>query len=156
MYYLYNGVKLPNIYTVYTPEIQKTHPFAYIYRGDFDNNGSWDGFYLDVFSSYDYRKTSSGEHALYHATENTLGWKIVADENGLPKTDVWIETAGIGAYVVPSEGMWEFWSNFDMLNEDGSVFLAASDPVPVSPVQIDPALLVQSFFTGQAVRRSRK
>lgn len=27
--------------------------------------------------------------------------------------------------------------------------------IPVSPVQINPALLVQSFFTGQALRRNR-
>ena len=48
------------------------------------------------------------------------------------------------------------WSNTDIYNEDGTLYLAASDPVPVSPVKLNPALLVQSFFTGQALRRSRK
>jgi hypothetical protein len=61
-----------------------------------------------------------------------------------------------------------FWSNTDLYTESGNLYLAASYPIdaetgeeirdyaPVSPVQINPALLVQSFFTGQAVRRSRK
>lgn len=31
----------------------------------------------------------------------------------------------------------------------------ASDPVPVNPVQIDPAALMQGFFVGQAIRRMR-
>lgn len=43
------------------------------------------------------------------------------------------------------------WANYAVLNLDGSVYLAAS----VSPVKLNPALLVQSFFTGQAVRRNR-
>lgn len=48
------------------------------------------------------------------------------------------------------------WTNFDLRTKEGDyVWLAASDPVPVSPVKLNPALLVQSFFTGQAIRRNR-
>lgn len=36
-----------------------------------------------------------------------------------------------------------------------SVSLAASDPVPVSPVKLNPALLVQGFLMGQAIRSMR-
>ena len=28
--FLYNGNEMPDIYTVYTPELQETHPFALI------------------------------------------------------------------------------------------------------------------------------
>ena len=47
------------------------------------------------------------------------------------------------------------WSNHDIKDENGTLYLAASDPVPVTPVQINPALLVQGFLTGQALRRNR-
>ena len=54
------------------------------------------------------------------------------------------------------------WANYDVYYSDsveevgGTLYLAASDPVPVSPVQLNPADVVQGYFVGMAVKRSRK
>ena len=43
--YLYNGIELPDIYTVYTPEIQKEYPFLYL---TYAHIGSWYSYYLNI------------------------------------------------------------------------------------------------------------
>lgn len=86
------------------------------------------------------------------------------DTNLAVKADgtVWNLTGQSWQY---SDGAWEtgavqfgipIWANFPLYDTEGNLVIAASEPVPVSPVKLNPALLVQSFFTGQAVRRSRK
>ena len=47
------------------------------------------------------------------------------------------------------------WSNHSFPGPNGEDWIAASDPVPVSPVKINPAALLETFFKGQAIRRSR-
>ena len=44
------------------------------------------------------------------------------------------------------------WANYDVLNLDGSVFLANCVPVPV----LNPSVLMQGFMMGDAVKRMRK
>lgn len=51
---------------------------------------------------------------------------------------------------------WEYAGSIRFITRTyGPHYVKFERAVPVSPVQINPALLVQSFFTGQAVRRSR-
>lgn len=82
------------------------------------------------------------------------------------ESDTWIRkdlwsggpTTDTETFILPISGSgWSFvWSNIDLYTNEGSfAYNGGPDPVPVSPVQINPALLVQSFFTGQAVRRMR-
>ena len=46
-----------------------------------------------------------------------------------------------------------FWTNHDILTSDGTLYLAASDPVPVTT--INPSALLQWFFVGDAIKRNR-
>lgn len=127
--YLYNGVgPLPDIYSVYTPELQKQYPHAYV--ATHTQNG---GYYL----------------LLDDIPKNTLAplWSDVAFE---AKNEQWLEgasTSGLSYRII--------WCNTDIVGEDGTLYLAASAPVPVSPVQINPAAFMQGFLAGQALRRNR-
>ena len=50
-------------------------------------------------------------------------------------------------------GTLAIWTNTDIYTEDGSLYLAASDPVPVP--QLNPAALMQGFATMLSLRRNR-
>ena len=82
--------------------------------------------------------------------------KYVLTDGRWEPTDYWL-----GAFLT-SSGL--IWANYDVYyseKEDdaalaGTLYLAASDPVPVSPVTLNPADVVQGYFVGMAVKRSRK
>lgn len=145
MKYSYNGVECPDINSVWIDK--DTYPYAVITENMLTLIASYElvngtGFYegkravlFGTESGHDYNV--EGKYMRYNLVDDS--WVIRTE---LARTDYFFE------YIL--------WANFDLLNEDGSVYLAASEPVPVSPVKLNPALLVQSFFTGQALRRSRK
>ena len=113
--YLYNGMRLPKL-----PEWDRgSYPFAYISNGFLGIGRSY-----VYFKNVEYGKTDGGNHCI-------------------------IVPAGTGMYGLYSNGQWKeptvtteddfmpvpdsilIWANFDVLNEDGSVFLTASEPIPV-------------------------
>jgi hypothetical protein len=49
-----------------------------------------------------------------------------------------------------------FWTNTDILNEDGSLYLAASDPIPVGGEPIDPTSFMQGWLVGRRLAGMRK
>lgn len=104
--HLYNGIELPDIYSVYTPEIQQTHPFAYII--------TLSGQYYLMAHYTEVNSGADGTMPLFGD-----GVKFIA-ENG-----AWVESSKINLFSVV------IWANADVYTEDGSVYLAASDPVPV-------------------------
>lgn len=107
--YLYNGVRLPDIYTVYTPEVQKTHPNVLI------GYGAVYGYKDMVFmfaSSIEETVDEEGEISSI-GLANT--WYLADGE--------WVKDAGL-MIINP------FWSNYDILYND-TVYLTASDPVSV-------------------------
>ena len=106
--YLYNGVQYPPL-----PEWdKKTHPY--------------------VFIGHNFIMTP----ILYVASEITHGY----DDSGIwvvygvriatydRTANAWTESDGAESYQNVSR---IDWANFDVLNSDGSVYLAASDPIPV-------------------------
>lgn len=141
--YLYNGVPLPDIRSVYTPELQAKYPKVFCRVTDtepilfmfadpsvkFSNFVYWVGTFPESPGDYAYSKCVDGQ------------WGAVTEFSD-KAYNTWVDDDTM-------------WSNFDIVYE-GEILLSASDPVPVSPVQINPALLVQSFFVGQAIRRGRK
>ena len=113
--YLYNGVELPNIDTVWTDKT--TYPYALITK-----YGSDYCFLLSEipFNLYDATvQTSDGAltNAKYgYAGESTDNkWKTV-------KTYTNIFSLAIGRPI---------WANYDIYDSSGTLYLAASDPVPV-------------------------
>lgn len=141
--YLYNGVSLPDIYSVYTPELQATHPFAFIVI-----SGSLTHLCITPNEPYIKENKNFITGAISHSMKfredttakrwylnDTGEWESVADDNYTTSSVLNVPT----------------WANFDLLYEDGTPYL----PVPVSPVKLNPALLVQGFLTGQALRRNR-
>lgn len=137
--FLYNGVELPAL-----PKWDReAYPFAFIYRR---YTIAIRGYVSDLvaLSEVTYQYMSNGKWALYvDADADRLGWQF--EEGGEAQNDGWKarESAWYG-YV----GMGTVtWANFDVRNEDGSVTLDASDPVPGQEFA---GILKRSFWQGFA------
>lgn len=135
--YLYNGALLPDIETVYTPEVQKTHPYVVIFYSDS----------LTVFSYKSYCSTAPFVCSSAGYLEN-LG--EVLEATCAKTSDVWEE-------FVPYESWAQWiirpkWCNHDILNSDGTLYLAASEPVPVTATvpKVSPQL---AFTIGKQLGR---
>jgi hypothetical protein len=139
-YCLYNGEKFPDIYDVYTPELQEEYPHALIWGGlvghslylspvpliRFDNGG--------IAVS---QETGNVTLRSFYTAPERVKWTPGADY------DLSYDHLLFGINV---------WTNTPIYNEDGTLYLAASDPVPV----LNPAVMMQGFMVGQAIRRGRK
>ena len=117
--YSYNGTKLPEL-----PTWDKTaYPYAYIgYKTMSLGTTTWNRYYLYVSTQpffvkpSGYTGTKEDGHAVVYMTQLDMTlWKD------------W------DAYETNSESLCRdpTWANYDMFNEDGTLFLSASDPVPV-------------------------
>lgn len=124
--YLYNGVRLHDIYSVYTPELQAQYPYAEITPVGDDN---W------------YMLKCYPQHATYF-TGSDGEYKFGVEETAEPPHGIMsmYSTAatakGWQGWTVPESGLVTtvsrvLWANFNLLNEAGSVCLPASEPVPV-------------------------
>jgi hypothetical protein len=117
--YSYNGTVLPDINTVYTPEQQKTHPYAYI------TNHFWQHALMLspvplVVSNFDTDEkcigtTSEAEVVYYMAKSGPWEYLGTYSESG----DIFVDEVVV-------------WSNYDITDiDDNSLFMAASEPIPV-------------------------
>ena len=125
--YLYNGVELPDINAVWDKE---TYPYAYIVNGASIAEmlpQEFTGYLLHLSSApaeafpdgYSMITLSKGAYSLWYSTKT--GWvNVIAETNY--SSGVVLSEAGLSA---------EVWASTDILNTDGSIYLAASDPVPV-------------------------
>lgn len=137
---LYNGVELPDIFKVYTAELQKTHPFAVI------------TYFVGIYH-------------LNLFTDNVFyckdGGMLVKQDTTCLGSALDIENTKWGdfeesVYSVDGWGPIPLWSNFDILNEDGTLCLAASDPIPVNPAPtLDPTALRMGWQVGNKIARQR-
>lgn len=107
--YLYNGVRLPDIHTVYTPEIQKTNPFAVIVE-------TTKGVYRLICLEQDNALVSSSGVFVASGQHNFVSYDLA---NG-----VWVQEDN-GSYYLPA-----VWTNHN-LYYSGDLYLAASDPIPI-------------------------
>lgn len=147
MNYLYNGVgPWPDIYTVYTTELQKELPFAILF--DSTNNGTkYGSTSVWFFKTYEYPYPD-------HGTRPSVG--IIASE-GCKFCNLienhWGEVTDYAGQYPVLYFEYLVWSNFDILNEDGTLYLAASEPVPVT--QRNPSAMLMGFQLGPVIRRMR-
>lgn len=113
----YVGMILPDIYKVYTPELQKEYPYALIW--------------IDIHPSdlYDYRFIAINDIQYYQATS---GWAVktinLAGSNYQLEDNAWQIHSGVPWGVRLDDFI---WSNFNVLNKDGTIYLPASDPIPI-------------------------
>lgn len=120
--YLYNGVQLPDINEVWTDEVKAEYPYAHIVY--YTEQDIYTVRYHKSPISYTayYESTGtpaligSGSYFAYDAKGD--GWELYQN-----KEDVLSITLNKSQLV---------WSSHDILNiDDNSVYLAASDPIPV-------------------------
>ena len=118
--YLYNGVGLP--------ALPGDYPVLLIHRNKF---GSITPHTLYAADSLVYRESTDGTYDV--GFSNVLGkWRYVPESS---VDGVWEpqEITSINPYwlaSVDSDNL--FWTNTDILDKDGTVVLAASEPVPVT------------------------
>ncbi len=117
--YLYNGVQLPKL-----PEWDREkYPYAFM-CGSTDFDGSYyvtiNCLNVQVYRDDDdhIHPVQDGQYIRYYATaDKDDDWTYFGYVN-----DIFTSSLFIGDV---------FWTNTDILNEDGTLYLAASDPVPV-------------------------
>ena len=117
--WLYNGVRLPGIDAVYTQEVQKTHPYAYMYL---DKNTSFHTLVVSRTPIYYHPDSPFGIYLQFASPIryilNGSVWEFVNDDGS-----VWVYTKDIDGFE---------WTSTDIYNYEGDVFyLAASEPVPI-------------------------
>lgn len=112
--YLYNGVLLPDINEVWTDK--ETYPYALI-RKSTDITSLWFAkairFYNETNFADGVWSVEVNDAVSYWLTDSGNDWNLYGETTGGWMTAI---TSVI-------------WSNSDILNEDGSVYLPASDPV---------------------------
>lgn len=133
MNYLYNVVELPAM-----PEHE--HKYAYIYHQPAFLMTS-EHYVLLFTSEPHYGYTSDGQYDIGHRAGD-ISYTLYPVTNATE----WGHKADWTTQGLQTAVNRVIWANFDVLNEDGSVYLAASDPVPVTT--INPSALMQGFFVG--------
>lgn len=124
--YLYNGVQLPPL-----PEWDKeTYPYAYITQNPVTNGTGGFDYLLTITTDAVYLYTDDDGYAI----SNCDGDYIQYDYNRGEGVG-WIDaTLDWGIDTVRDEGgkLNTIWSNTDMTNPDGTLYLEASEPVPTN------------------------
>ena len=152
--YLYNGVVLPDINEVWTDK--ETYPYACI---TIDTSNGYDLYILSC-SAVDMFITSGGVVA-NNGSGKFILYVLIADEDAARENDAvaneWClagENEGNTLFGTPDSLI---YSNRDILNTDGTVYLAASEPVPVdNNITIpDKASFMLGYLTGQRLRKMR-
>ena len=117
--YLYNGVRLPGL-----PEWDR-EMYPYVMMADMTKSGVHDAIYCYFLSSKDGQITDP-DTLLGFVYSSKINYGICVFEKTQPE-DGWSDfnDKRSATFGVP------FWANFEVLNADGSVYLAASEPVPV-------------------------
>lgn len=118
----YEGVVAPPIDTVWTVERKETHPYAVYF-----NSGSSESLHL--LRTVEYANTLTGERALKLPSRNDVDELCYKHKNG---EWVYVDTSNAVSLRLVLEYL--KWTSFDLINEDGTVYLPASMPIPVSGV----------------------
>ena len=129
----YIGVVAPDIYTVYTPELQEQCRYALV-----ASHSIW----------------ANIPHLAIMESPAVFENGIAGDDcdyvfNKIQSSEVWERTS---AFSTVLEGV--VWSNYDLYDKDGSLVCSKTDPVPVGG-EIDPNSLLQGYLVGCRLRALR-
>jgi len=108
--YLYNGIELPAL-----PE----------YPTDLNGN-TMSYVVIEVKSDGSYWVSFSGQPITFDGTEFVVN---LPRAWGYIENDAWVTDLAFGGYYTFNNCV---WSNHNILNEDGTIYLAASTPIPVN------------------------
>lgn len=148
MNYLYNGVELPAL-----PEWDKNvYPYAVIY------NTGWGSYYFIVSKNRLYIQNTTID-----GSSRPFLWYLAECPSWLKSDteDLWTDR-GLYKYegTLISTGAYVLWSNHDIRNPNGTIYIAASDPIPVPEEEPESThnqtAMLTGFQVGQALRRMRK
>lgn len=130
--YLYNGMELP--------ALPKTnHPIAVMNTALY---GMLKKATLYLFSELEYTSIeSSGDRGLLLTESNHVRFSATATDTEWTAID-----ASAGSLNIKNIG----WTSHDILNSDGTLYLAASEPVPIVPT---PPSAQTAFCIGKAFGR---
>lgn len=147
--YLYNGVQLPAL-----PEWDKeAYPYAEMYAVS--------GALSAIMSVLKVTDRPADCYALgdndygnyepsYHVGTNYISYKIDKTSN------TWVVKAS-GQIEAATSGVNANWANYDLFNEDGTLYLAASEPVPVTtPNAAYAKALLMGYRTGCSIHGQRR
>ena len=130
MSYLYNGVELPAL-----PEWDKTkYPYAVITQ-----HLGGTQYWLKIFSKPVVDRVGYGKCRQATCISTSTAWGDFTEE-----TDFGEDGTTITLIV---------WTNHDVYLADRTLYMAASDPIPV--IQRNPSAMLLGFQVGQAIRRMR-
>lgn len=119
---LYNGVALPRL-----PEEwdEAAHPNLFIRVVSLDGSAENAVYSLFAASAADVSYDDNG--ILFPLS--AVGEKYTVSEGAWVESN---ESLSDAFYIKRNDGfLYTLWANFDILNSDGSVYISASDPVPV-------------------------
>lgn len=146
---LYNGVELPDIESVWTEELKATYPYGYIYK----NSGFAGGYGLNC-STYPVRInngliwTAGGSRYLQFGLNSAGEWEQRGTVTVNSDKGIFSSTA----YPV-------IWAGFDIIDRnDSTVYLSASDPLPVGKPITDPLSFMMgcNWMKAMLAKRGRK
>lgn len=122
--YLYNGVRLPDINPMWEQEnANSTHEklYATIY------------YYENAVGETEIEVCFSALPFVYDGTEMSTGFGYYSTDWLMYSDGLWWWGGGYTDYIRNQKINPEdyIWSSYDILNSDGTVYLAATDPIPV-------------------------
>ena len=121
----YVGNVLPNIESVYTPELQETYPYALINRENYNrHDDGWLYLYLTD------KPVSTAIGNLYARGANYIAYKVhTYAEVVTQATWEFVKSDKVGEEGIFATEQWAMWTNTDLRHEFSHIILAASDCV---------------------------
>ena len=157
MNYLYNGVELPPISEL--PGWNRdTHPYVHMTHYGLDNILGEVMVFLTskpmvYYPDDKYSKLKANDRGSFEWV-SIIGNPMLSD--GSHDVNRWTPWKHGTADADDGNSSTAFWSNHDILNEDGSVYLAASDPIPLSTFTPDLISMTMGWLVGRRIAGQRK
>ncbi len=143
MNYLYNGVEAPDINTVWTDK--ETYSYAMIFVNTETNwtTGITETYtYLWFLDNPPYVFRGEGTSGNIAGGAIIQSYRLTGGNWEYYATHEWPH-----AFTYPFDSI--IYANYDLLDSDGTLYLAASDPVPVE--ETTPAFSLKAWLTGYAL-----